>query len=190
LISTKVIFGAIIGEWVGASQGPGCLMLLANGHAKIDLMFAALIVLAVFTLLLHMGVDRACRRWLDGRAVGCEGALRAAERREAGVGLEPHSTVAVYRMLHQHLAYDRARRPERSGLDSAIADLRQTGSDLVGRRFLEPSTPGSFRFRTKMADLPWRTLRSGRVGPGPRVPNRRADRSRARNNLRTMSIFH
>jgi putative hydroxymethylpyrimidine transport system permease protein len=52
--------GAIIGEWVGAS----------NGRAKIDLMFAALIVLAVFTLLLHMGVDRACRRWLDGAAAG------------------------------------------------------------------------------------------------------------------------
>ena len=70
MISTKVIFGAIIGEWVGASKGLGYLMLLANGRSKIDLMFAALIVLAVFTLLLHMGVDRACRRWLDGRAVG------------------------------------------------------------------------------------------------------------------------
>ena len=62
--------GAIIGEWVGASKGLGYLMLLANGRAKIDLMFAALIVLALFTLLLHMGVDRACRRWLDGTAVG------------------------------------------------------------------------------------------------------------------------
>lgn len=37
--------GAIIGEWVGASQGLGYLMLLANGRAKADLMFAALIVL-------------------------------------------------------------------------------------------------------------------------------------------------
>lgn len=57
--------GAIIGEWVGASKGLGYLMLLANGRAKIDLMFAALIVLAAFTLLLHTGVDHACRRWLD-----------------------------------------------------------------------------------------------------------------------------
>ena len=62
--------GAIIGEWVGASKGLGYLMLLANGRAKTDLMFAALIVLAVFTLILHAAVDRACRRWLDGRAVG------------------------------------------------------------------------------------------------------------------------
>lgn len=60
--------GAIIGEWVGASRGLGYLMLLANGRAKIDLMFAALLVLAVFTLLLHRAVDAACRRWLDARA--------------------------------------------------------------------------------------------------------------------------
>jgi putative hydroxymethylpyrimidine transport system permease protein len=54
--------GAVIGEWVGASRGLGHLMLLANGRAKIDLMFAALLVLAVFTVLLHAGVDRAARR--------------------------------------------------------------------------------------------------------------------------------
>jgi len=77
LISTKVIFGAIIGEWVGASKGLGYLMLLANGRSKTNLMFAALIVLAVFTLLLHIGVDRARRRWLDGRAVGCEGGFES-----------------------------------------------------------------------------------------------------------------
>ena len=49
--------GAIIGEWVGSSKGLGYLMLLANGRAKIDLMFAALLVLASFTLLLHNLVD-------------------------------------------------------------------------------------------------------------------------------------
>lgn len=64
--------GAIIGEWVGASKGLGYLMLLANGRAKIDLMFAALIVLAVFTLLLHRGVDRACARWIDARYGGAD----------------------------------------------------------------------------------------------------------------------
>ncbi|SCZ55525.1 putative hydroxymethylpyrimidine transport system permease protein [Epibacterium ulvae] len=54
--------GAIIGEWVGASKGLGYLMLLANGRAKIDLMFAALIVLAVFTLILHVVVDKGCQK--------------------------------------------------------------------------------------------------------------------------------
>jgi putative hydroxymethylpyrimidine transport system permease protein len=61
--------GAVIGEWVGASRGLGYLMLLANGRAKIDLMFAALLVLAVFTVLLHAGVDRAAQRlqaWSEG----------------------------------------------------------------------------------------------------------------------------
>ncbi|MFD0858692.1 ABC transporter permease [Roseovarius aquimarinus] len=57
--------GAIIGEWVGASKGLGYLMLLANGRAKTDLMFAALIVLALFAVLLHAAVDRACRATLD-----------------------------------------------------------------------------------------------------------------------------
>ena len=59
--------GAIIGEWVGASRGLGYLMLLANGRAKIDLMFAALIVLAVFTLALHAAVDATCRTMLERR---------------------------------------------------------------------------------------------------------------------------
>jgi putative hydroxymethylpyrimidine transport system permease protein len=54
--------GAIIGEWVGASQGLGYLMLLANGRAKIDLMFAALAVLALLTLLLHRAVGAGCDR--------------------------------------------------------------------------------------------------------------------------------
>ncbi|TPE51022.1 ABC transporter permease [Amaricoccus solimangrovi] len=54
--------GAVIGEWVGSSRGLGYLMLLANGRAKTDLMFAALLVLAVFTVALHAAVDRAARR--------------------------------------------------------------------------------------------------------------------------------
>ena len=54
--------GAVIGEWVGASQGLGYLMLLANGRAKIDLMFAALIVLAVMAVLLHTIIDRLATR--------------------------------------------------------------------------------------------------------------------------------
>ncbi|UYV37259.1 ABC transporter permease [Rhodobacteraceae bacterium D3-12] len=57
--------GAIIGEWVGASKGLGYLMLLANGRAKTDLMFAALIVLAVLAILLHAAVNKLCEKTLD-----------------------------------------------------------------------------------------------------------------------------
>ena len=61
--------GAVIGEWVGASKGLGYLMLLANGRAKTDLMFAALIVLALFTIMLHAAVSRLGRH-LERRATG------------------------------------------------------------------------------------------------------------------------
>ena len=50
--------GAVIGEWVGASKGLGYLMLLANGRAKTDLMFASLFTLAVMTLLLSLAVTK------------------------------------------------------------------------------------------------------------------------------------
>ncbi|PWR26022.1 ABC transporter permease [Zavarzinia aquatilis] len=54
--------GAVIGEWVGSAGGLGWLMLQANARAKIDLMFAALALLAVIALLLYRLVDGALRR--------------------------------------------------------------------------------------------------------------------------------
>ena len=54
--------GAVIGEWVGASRGLGYLMLLANGRARIDLMFASLIVLACLTVALHIAVTHLATR--------------------------------------------------------------------------------------------------------------------------------
>ena len=57
--------GAVIGEWVGSSKGLGFLMLLANGRAKIDLMFASLFMLALFTVALHALVGRFSKRLAD-----------------------------------------------------------------------------------------------------------------------------
>lgn len=54
--------GAVIGEWVGSSAGLGYLMLQANARLKVDLMFAALVVLAAMGLILFFAVDRAVRR--------------------------------------------------------------------------------------------------------------------------------
>ncbi|WP_428699625.1 ABC transporter permease [Stappia sp.] len=54
--------GAVIGEWVGASKGLGYLMLLANGRAKTDLMFASLFVLAAFAVALYAVVSVLTRR--------------------------------------------------------------------------------------------------------------------------------
>lgn len=56
--------GAVIGEWVGASRGLGYLMLLANGRAKIDLMFAALIILAALTMALRAATNLFCKQFL------------------------------------------------------------------------------------------------------------------------------
>jgi len=56
--------GAILGEWVGAASGLGYVMLSANARIQTDLMFAALFVLAVVTVLLWWAVDRLLRRVL------------------------------------------------------------------------------------------------------------------------------
>lgn len=50
--------GAIVGEWVGSSHGLGFLMLNANARMQIDLMFAALFVIVMFSLVLYFVVDR------------------------------------------------------------------------------------------------------------------------------------
>ena len=56
--------GAVVGEWVGSSAGLGYLMLHANARMQVDLMFAALTVLALFSLALYFTVDAALRRML------------------------------------------------------------------------------------------------------------------------------
>jgi len=50
--------GAVVGEWVGSSAGLGFYMLHANARMQIDVMFAALTVLAVTSLALYFLIDR------------------------------------------------------------------------------------------------------------------------------------
>jgi putative hydroxymethylpyrimidine transport system permease protein len=54
--------GAVIGEWVGAAEGLGFVMMQANARMQTDLMFAALLVLATLAVALHAAVDRSMRR--------------------------------------------------------------------------------------------------------------------------------
>jgi putative hydroxymethylpyrimidine transport system permease protein len=56
--------GAVVGEWVGASAGLGYLMLHSAGRVQIDLMFAALVVLAGIAVSLWALVDTLLRRAL------------------------------------------------------------------------------------------------------------------------------
>lgn len=54
--------GAVVGEWVGSNSGLGYLMLKANAQLDVELMFAALFVLAVFAVALYFAVDVLLRR--------------------------------------------------------------------------------------------------------------------------------
>ncbi len=60
--------GAVVGEWVGSSAGLGYLMLHASGRVKIDLMFAALLALAVLALAIYFSVDAVLRRLVPWQA--------------------------------------------------------------------------------------------------------------------------
>ena len=54
--------GAVVGEWVGSSSGLGFLMLHSNARAEVDVMFAALIILAVLAISLYFGIDAVMKR--------------------------------------------------------------------------------------------------------------------------------
>lgn len=56
--------GAIVGEWVGSSAGLGYMMLHANARMQIDVVFAALLALAVMAVTLYFAVDAIVRRAL------------------------------------------------------------------------------------------------------------------------------
>jgi len=49
--------GAIVGEWVGSSSGLGFYMLHANARMQVDVMFAALTMLALVALLFYYLID-------------------------------------------------------------------------------------------------------------------------------------
>lgn len=50
--------GAVVGEWVGSSSGLGYYMLHANARMQVDVMFAALVILALVSLSLYYIVDK------------------------------------------------------------------------------------------------------------------------------------
>lgn len=62
IAATIAPIGAVIGEWVGASQGLGYLMLNSNARMQIDLMFAALITIIALTISLYFAIDLGLRK--------------------------------------------------------------------------------------------------------------------------------
>ena len=49
--------GAVIGEWVGGSDGLGAVMIHANGRMRIDLSFAALALVTLIALAFHGAIS-------------------------------------------------------------------------------------------------------------------------------------
>jgi len=60
--------GAVVGEWIGSSAGLGYMMLQANARMQVDVMFAALFLLAVFAVGLYAAVDAGLRWALPWQA--------------------------------------------------------------------------------------------------------------------------
>jgi ABC-type nitrate/sulfonate/bicarbonate transport system permease component len=63
---TYSVIGAVIGEWVGAQEGIGYLMIIANAQLQTDLIFASILVLSVLGVglfALVAGVERLTLRW-------------------------------------------------------------------------------------------------------------------------------
>jgi len=60
--------GAVIGEWVGAQQGLGYLMIQANARLRVDLVFAAILWLSIMGLTLWLLVgylEKKIITWRD-----------------------------------------------------------------------------------------------------------------------------
>ena len=56
--------GAVVGEWVGSSEGLGYLMIHANARMQVDLMFAALLILVAISLCLYFSIDWLLHRFI------------------------------------------------------------------------------------------------------------------------------
>jgi putative hydroxymethylpyrimidine transport system permease protein len=60
--------GAIVGEWVGSSEGLGYLMLQANARMMIDQMFATLFILSILSITLYFITDFIIKKLIPWQA--------------------------------------------------------------------------------------------------------------------------
>ena len=58
--------GAVVGEWIGGSEGLGSYMIYSNARLQIDNMFAALIVLIIITITLYHLIDKLLKNVFGG----------------------------------------------------------------------------------------------------------------------------
>ena len=62
LAAVTAPLGAIVGEWVGSSQGLGYLMMNANARMQIALMFAVTMMIIVLSLSLYKIIDKILKK--------------------------------------------------------------------------------------------------------------------------------
>ncbi len=55
--ATLAVVGAIVGEFIGADQGLGYLMMVANGYLDMPLLFAAIVLLSVLGVIFFYLID-------------------------------------------------------------------------------------------------------------------------------------
>ena len=71
IAATYAVIGAVIAEWMGASEGLGLVMTRASRAFRTDRVFAAVVVVALVSLVLFLIVQLAARLatpWLSASA--------------------------------------------------------------------------------------------------------------------------
>ena len=94
IAAVVAVIGAVFGEWAGADEGLGHLILIAQGQLQTARVFAAVVVLSAIAMILFgcSGADRAPARLVDSPRRSSE---RRAMRRLLASALAPSLAVAV-----------------------------------------------------------------------------------------------
>jgi NitT/TauT family transport system permease protein len=64
--TTLAVIGAVVGEWVGSSEGLGYLILAANSPVDVPLLFAVLVILSLIGIAFFAAIfalERVALSW-------------------------------------------------------------------------------------------------------------------------------
>lgn len=75
--ATLAVVGAVVGEFVGANEGLGYVLLIANGTLNGPLLYAALFIMTLVGILLFMAIEVTERLVLPWHASNREGGMGA-----------------------------------------------------------------------------------------------------------------
>jgi ABC-type nitrate/sulfonate/bicarbonate transport system permease component/ABC-type amino acid transport substrate-binding protein len=147
--ATVSVIGAVFGEWAGADEGLGRLVLLGNNQLQTPRVYAGIVLLTLMAVALFCLValaerfavsvesKRTGRMKLLLAALACAGALVAAGCGEKQDVLEPSGSKHIDLMLDYFPNADHA------GIYAAQAggDFKQAGLDVAIRTPSDPAAP-------------------------------------------------